>query len=221
MLKRAPLLALAAVAVVGVGPLQAQDPLNPTGTMATDPFWEVMCESEFANARCDSEWTAALRIDPIPGDWADVPLNGAYYIGAQSDGNVDANVNNELANYTYTFRTGLGLGGYTGPVQVDLDTFLLDNYWVGWSFDGDVFSDEGITPEPLGVNQNNWTTDFQLTAQGTYEDYFYLRITGNGRTDGILATGTVTVPEPGTYALLLAGLLGVAVVGLRRRTALV
>jgi hypothetical protein len=167
-------------------------------------------------------WVDAPRITADPGGWADVPTaDGAHYIGAVASGSVQVpSPHDELENFTYTFRTSFDLAGYTGPVEVNLSTFLLDNYWVGWSFDGVNFDAGGISPDPLDPTGKNWTKEFSLTATGNYDDYFYLRITGNGRTDGILAAGTVSVPEPGTTALLLAGLLGLGVMGIRRRAKL-
>lgn len=224
MLKRATIAAVAAMALASAGPVQAQQ-LHSTGT----GNWYVFCEPAdqvlaAAAPDCVSSWQQAARIDANPGGWAVDPTpEGAYYIGANSSGSVYGNVVGEDPNYAYTFRTHLGLTGYAGGVQVDLSTFFLDNYWVGWSFDGVNFFDTGISPDPLDPNGRNWTTDFQLTAYdevgSDWDGNFYLQITGNGRTDGILASGAVSVPEPGTYGLLLAGLLGLGVVGIRRRVA--
>lgn len=231
MSKRLTLAAFAALTLAGVGPAAAQNPFNSTGLNTVDPFWEVMCEAgpdrpaaALPSACAGSGvWNSATRITATPGGWAGVPTaGGAHYIGAVASGSVEPpSPNNELENFTYTFRTSFDLGGYTGPVSVSLSTFLLDNYWVGWSFDGSSFNAGGITPTPVAPTGNNWTSEFQLTAQGDYQDYFYLRITGNGRTDGILAEGAVSVPEPDTVILLLSGLLGICLIGIRRRRALV
>lgn len=226
MLKRSTFIAVAAMALAGAGPIQAQQ-LHSTGT----GNWYVWCtpaDAALAAAAsgCVSDWQQAVRINADPGGWASDPtLDGAYYIGAVETGSVNGGVSGEDPNYTYTFRTHLGLTNYTGGVQVNLTTFFLDNYWVGWSFDGVDFFDSGISPDPADPNGRNWTTDFQLTAYdhvgSDWDGNFYLQITGNGRTDGILASGAVSVPEPGTYGLLLVGLAGLGLVGIRRRVVVI
>lgn len=230
---------LAAALVSPVAAAQAQTyDLTPTnGTSG----WEVACSVTAGGTAagapaglCDGSWLAAAQVNVSPAGWTAPPIAGpngnAYYISRLVSGSLWAATPTENPHYQYTFRTPIQV--FAGVLQsVSLDVFWFDNYFVGWSLNGSSFSALGINPGALPPNGNNWTTQFQiLNIPGgdlAADTHLYIRIEGNGRTDGILAQGTYTidpydppsstVPEPATMVLMASGLVGLAAAQYRRR----
>jgi hypothetical protein len=105
---------------------------------------------------------------------------------------------------------------------------------VGVTNDGGVFNITGAMAELYKSNGNmNWTDDMSVAAfafdstaitnsfGGLASGDYYYRVTGQvtGTAGGsyLLSSSLAPIPEPGTYALMLAGLAAVAGVASRRR----
>lgn len=228
---------LAAALVSPLAAAQAQTyDLAPTDGGAGSG-WQVMCTVLGGGAAapfCDGTFQDASRVTAAPAGWTTPPVAGpngdAYYISPLATGSLWPDTPNEDPHYEYTFRTTFSV--FAGVLQsVNLNPFWFDNYFVGWSLNGSVFSALGITPPPAAPNGSNWTTPFEILIPGDGgvlgENTLDIRIRGNGRTDGILAQGTFTVqpddppsstvPEPATMVLMASGLVGLAAAQYRRR----
>ncbi len=105
---------------------------------------------------------------------------------------------------------------YFGLFWGSIDTynhlsFYLGDAWV------DTFSGSELPPLQADGNQIAWTSNRYVNfffTDGALFDRVVLTSTGNAFESDNHAVATVTVPEPGTLALLAVGLLGI---GVRRR----
>jgi hypothetical protein len=129
-------------------------------------------------------------------------------------------------------------GGYVAEVYFDLDAGMDASFNAGASSSGVLFtagarpgslpggntagftSDEAFdsNSNTLGINGGEWAA-FSVSGTGGSMDFLsglHVRSLVNGNSEGFV-TVTTPVPEPSTYALMLAGLAAVGFVGRRRR----
>jgi len=195
---------------LGVGPIDAN--------------WTVKV-TEIANPANVLYQGNAFFISPIPSVWQDNSAPTYNWIGARRDGNLPGGNGTSIA-YRYTFTTNL-LGSST-----IVGSMGWDNKLVGFSFDG------GANTSLYGNNPADFDEfGFCRTTDGEFDNKpqptctrsftvsptqnattFSVVIDGDLRTDGLLIrNASTTVPEPSTYALMVAGLAGIFGVSRRRR----
>lgn len=152
---------------------------------------------------------------------------GTYmWIGATSNATIPNNGASPLGDglrrfrYMYTTVIGSNSNGFSG--------FLgWDNYLVGYSINGGAnnpflpstsFDQSGYCRsdgEFAAGAFPNCFTPFTIANTLVAGQTFSITIEGDGKTDGLLVA---SVPEPSTYLLMGAGLLGVGFMSRRRRT---
>jgi PEP-CTERM motif len=144
----------------------------------------------------------------------------------------DANTGTVIASGVTTVTNG-GLVGYRSQtaaptdttraiysVQTDMPDFSLTGgtYWLRWSLTGSAAS--GPWQPPTSDNSVGNARQLTSTSGGLYTT---LVETGSGLTPTLpfALNGTITnpVPEPGTWAMMLAGAAGVLTMARRRRAA--
>lgn len=159
-----------------------------------------------------------------------LPVDGTSYNGKFSfDGSTDEGYNNTSPNseLSYMFHVNLGLNGYyrpDGTVEPDFgatgmgrwgsaNVGLVKNirsniYWTGSVYE----------PHPT---LNAWMFDAHWGYQNFYSQWDNLYVWA--LRDGDVAAGPLSVPlavpEPGTYALFLAGLAGLVLFARRKAVA--
>jgi hypothetical protein len=129
-------------------------------------------------------------------------------------------------------------GGYVAEVYFDLSTGMDASFNIGASSSGVLFtaganpsslpggnafgftSDEAFdsNSNTLGINGGEWAA-FNVTGTNGSMDFLsglHVRSLANGNSEGFV-TVTTPVPEPSTYALMLAGLGMVGFIARRRR----
>lgn len=110
--------------------------------------------------------------------------------------------------------TSLSLGGsydYFGLYWGSIDTYNFLSFYLGNEL-VDTFSGSDLPPLVADGNQAAWTSNRYLNfyfSDGALFDRVVLRSDGYAFESDNHAFGAVSVPEPGTLALLAAGLLGI------------
>ena len=153
---------------------------------------------------------AALVTSPPVNPWASNITSIQQWIGVAPSANVPTNrTGDNTGNYRYFFQTAFTASNATGATSL-VNTALYTGK-SGFCRDGD-----GVFTSAQFYTSSCLVDIAQSVNVGSNTQLTFI-IEGDGSTDGLMV-GRSTVPEPGTYLLLAAGLAGIVAVARRKRT---